>query len=255
VPALRSNAPAPPEYEPRPHSNGQTQHLDAHKQQNSAADRRDWYESHGEARDGGLRRGRDRMLGDSRPCSARRKRRLRDGVAIRLDDSQRGLQQRLRRVLGHTELWQRHHHRSSRRHLRGGQRSIRAGTGNPAFAGQTVRFRIAEVDNQSFLQASVDNVTITSFSAAVVGGPRLGYCAAAGDTDPFTGVALTAGSFINLAESQPTLDSNYAGATPAIYVQGLGITCDRPPAGYADQGKAASAFDVQSGWYEYWAGP
>jgi hypothetical protein len=125
-----------------------------------------------------------------------------------------------------------------------------------AFAGQTVRLRIAEVDNQSFFQASVDNVTITSIGGAVVGGgPRLGYCAAAGNTDPFTGAAVTPDSFINLAEGQPALDSDYTGATPAIYVQGLGITCDPPPAGYTNQGKASSLPDVQAGWYEYWASP
>ena len=98
-----------------------------------------------------------------------------------------------------------------------------------AFAGQTVRLRLAEVDNQSNFQASVDDISITSIGETVVTGPRLGYCAAAGDTDPSTGAALVAGSFINLAEGQPALDSNYTGATPAIYVQGIGITCDLPP--------------------------
>ena len=54
------------------------------------------------------------------------------------------------------------------------------------------------------------------------GPPRRGYC--------------LNGSFLDLLKDQPTSDAAYAGATPALYVDGKGITCDAPPAGFAYAG-------------------
>jgi hypothetical protein len=54
--------------------------------------------------------------------------------------------------------------------------------------------------------------------AAVSSGSRLGYC--------------LAGTFVDLIADQPETDPTYAGAVPAYYVDGMGITCDRPPASF-----------------------
>ena len=126
-----------------------------------------------------------------------------------------------------------------------------------AFAGQTVRVRIAEADNQGFFQASADDISISSSGGGGNGnvGSRVGYCAAAGNTNPFTGVAIAPGTFLNLLQDQPATDSNYTGATPALFVQGIGITCDAPPAGDTKQGKAPPALGVPTGFYDYWAKP
>jgi hypothetical protein len=114
-----------------------------------------------------------------------------------------------------------------------------------AFAGQTVRLRLAEADNQGQFQASADGIAITSVAPApvpVARVSRVGYCTAAG-------------AFIDLEQGQPAADSHYTGAVPAIFVQGKGITCDPPPAGYTKQGKASPALDVPAGVYDYWAKP
>jgi hypothetical protein len=71
------------------------------------------------------------------------------------------------------------------------------------------------------------------------GTERAGYCAAAGDTWA-NGTAIPAGTFLNLASGQPSADSHYAGATPAIYLQGEGISCDAPPPGWKQNGFAGS---------------
>ena len=49
-------------------------------------------------------------------------------------------------------------------------------------------------------------------------GSRLGYC--------------IGGKFFDLIASQPDSDPTYVGAVPAFYVDGIGITCDRPPVGF-----------------------
>jgi hypothetical protein len=86
-------------------------------------------------------------------------------------------------------------------------------------------------------------------------GPHAGYCAVAGNKNPFTGALLPAGKFLELELGQPAVDPSYTGATPAIFVQGTGITCDPPPAGYTKQGKAGASLNVPDGIYDYWAKP
>lgn len=61
------------------------------------------------------------------------------------------------------------------------------------------------------------------------GPDRYGYCSVEGNTAP-DGAPLAPGTFLNLLLGQPESDSNYTGATPAFWVEGVGITCD---AGFA----------------------
>jgi hypothetical protein len=81
---------------------------------------------------------------------------------------------------------------------------------------------------------------------------RGGYCTVAGNTNPFTGAPLAPGTFVDLVQAQVLEDPSYAGVVPAIYVDGVGLTCDRPPAGYTQQGLAGEAQQVGSGLYTYY---
>ena len=80
--------------------------------------------------------------------------------------------------------------------------------------------------------------------------PRAAYCAADGNTGA-DGAKLTAGSFLNLRVGQPAKDPSYAGATLARFVEGKGLTCDTPPAGYVQKGLAGDAQHVPDGLYAY----
>ena len=82
-----------------------------------------------------------------------------------------------------------------------------------------------------------------------------GYCSVAGNTNPFSGAAIPPGTFLYLFYNQPETDSHYSGATPALYIEGKGITCDPPPAGYTQQGYAGNAQHVPDGLYPYYAPP
>ena len=59
---------------------------------------------------------------------------------------------------------------------------------------------------------------------------REAYCSVAGNTTPFTGDPIPAGTFLNLLAGQPNTDKHYAGDVPAWYVQGVGLTCSLTPA-------------------------
>lgn len=63
-------------------------------------------------------------------------------------------------------------------------------------------------------------------SAYVPQPPRTGYCAAAGNFNPFTGAPIKAGTFLDLWFGQPNTDPSYKGATPANFKIGVGLTCD-----------------------------
>lgn len=84
---------------------------------------------------------------------------------------------------------------------------------------------------------------------------RGGYCTVAGNTDPYSGAALAAGTFVNLAQEQVAGDPSYTGVVPAIYVEGKGLTCDAPPAGYTQHGLAGDDQKVGSGLYPYYTAP
>lgn len=61
------------------------------------------------------------------------------------------------------------------------------------------------------------------------GGPdRYGYCSVAGNTSA-DGTPLQPGTFLNLELGQPDRDAHYTGATPAFWVEGVGITCNLGP--------------------------
>lgn len=104
-----------------------------------------------------------------------------------------------------------------------------------AFAGQTVQVAFVQVIPGNFTgpaAMSIDNVQLL---ADPVAGARVGYCSAPGDTWQ-DGTPMRSGTFLDLLAGQPSTDPHYAGATVAIMVEGLGITCDAPPAGYTKRG-------------------
>lgn len=84
---------------------------------------------------------------------------------------------------------------------------------------------------------------------------RGGYCTVVGNKDPYSGAALAPGTFVNLVQAQVTSDPSYAGVVPAIYVEGKGLTCDAPPAGYTQHGLAGDDQKVGSGLYPYYTAP
>jgi hypothetical protein len=70
--------------------------------------------------------------------------------------------------------------------------------------------------------------TYMASNASSGGGSRIAYCAAVGDTSP-DGGTIEAGTFLDLRAGQPDNDPRYSGATPALFVEGEGLTCDAPP--------------------------
>ena len=66
---------------------------------------------------------------------------------------------------------------------------------------------------------------------------RAGYCSAPGDTT-MNGDPIIPGTFLNLRLGQPRGDLHYTGATPAFYVQGVGLTCDPPSSAFTSAGEA-----------------
>jgi hypothetical protein len=74
-------------------------------------------------------------------------------------------------------------------------------------------------------------------SASTAGLPsHSGYCAVLGNSNPNTGQPYAPGTFLELVFGQNLTDPHYLGAVAAIYVQGIGITCDPPPVGFAFDG-------------------
>jgi hypothetical protein len=61
------------------------------------------------------------------------------------------------------------------------------------------------------------------------GPDRYGFCSVAGNTYP-DGTPIPVGTFLNLLQDQPATDDHYTGATPAFWMEGVGITCDVSPA-------------------------
>ena len=86
------------------------------------------------------------------------------------------------------------------------------------------------------------------------------YCAAAGNTWPATGsiadgTPIPQGTFLDLVAGQPSWDSHYTGATPAVWVVGVGLSCNNPPAGYVQQGTTDSSMPVPVGLYTVYGPP
>jgi hypothetical protein len=82
--------------------------------------------------------------------------------------------------------------------------------------------------------------------------PHRAYCSVEGNTHPFTGQPIAPGTFLDLKANQPLKDPNYKGAVPAIYVEGKGLTCDAPPAGYVLDGLAGEDKHVSADFYPYY---
>jgi hypothetical protein len=80
---------------------------------------------------------------------------------------------------------------------------------------------------------------------------RMAYCSAEGDTWQ-DGSPIPAGTFLDLMGGQPLVDPHYIGATPAIYVEGEGLTCDPAPKGFERHGTAALA-SLPGDTYDYYA--
>ncbi len=121
----------------------------------------------------------------------------------------------------------------------------------PVLAGDTFGFDMTgshfDADTRLLGTLTVTDVT--------PGPDRTGYCSAAGNSDPVTGAAIPAGTFLDLLSGQPSADAHYLGATPAIFVEGRGITCDPPPSGFARSGFAGAAQHVAAGVYPYYRAP
>jgi hypothetical protein len=77
---------------------------------------------------------------------------------------------------------------------------------------------------------------------------RAGYCSVAGNTNA-DGSALAPGTYLDLVVGEPSRNGRLAGAVPANFVQGSGLTCSGPPAGYVRRGLASDAEHVLSGMY------
>jgi hypothetical protein len=78
----------------------------------------------------------------------------------------------------------------------------------------------------------------SALAAADPGLPRAGYC--------------MDGKFLNLVLGQPSADPMYEDAVLAWYVEGRGITCAAPPAGYVAFETAPDEFGVPGRLYAYW---
>jgi hypothetical protein len=86
--------------------------------------------------------------------------------------------------------------------------------------------------------------------------PRGGYCA----TTPVMRADGTSGIFVDLELGQADTDPTYAGATPAFYYEGVGLTCDPPPPGYVKtstkvNGSGHSIPGDPGAIYDYWVKP
>jgi uncharacterized surface protein with fasciclin (FAS1) repeats len=98
---------------------------------------------------------------------------------------------------------------------------------------------------------AIDTVLMPPDPAAL-GSSRVGYCAVAGNTYP-SGTPVKPGQFLNLQAGQPDADYHYAGAVPAAYAEGIGLTCVTPSTGYKQEGMAPANLHVPANTYPYWA--
>jgi hypothetical protein len=80
---------------------------------------------------------------------------------------------------------------------------------------------------------------------------RAAYCTVPGNTGP-DGASLPAGTFLDLLVGEPERNPRLAGAYPANFIEGTGLTCSAPPPGSVHKGLAGAAQNVQSGIYPYY---
>ncbi len=101
-------------------------------------------------------------------------------------------------------------------------------------------------------------IAVTGEGADAPDPVRAIYCAAAGTT--VNGIPVSPGTALNLRLGQPKTDPSYKGATPALYVEGIGATCDPPPAGWTFDGStfvdgAGQAHGLENAIYPFFAKP
>jgi hypothetical protein len=104
-----------------------------------------------------------------------------------------------------------------------------------AYTGQTIELAFVETVPESFTgpaQFGIDEISLRVEAAPRVN--RSGYCSVAGNTTP-AGAAIPPGTFLDLPADESS-DSNYKGASPAYFYQGVGISCDVLP-GYTKTGE------------------
>ena len=80
---------------------------------------------------------------------------------------------------------------------------------------------------------------------------RAGYCSVPGNLS-VDGAPLQPGTFLNLIVGEPESNGPYEGAAPANFVQGVGLTCSPPPAGYVRDGFAGAENQVAAGIYPFY---
>lgn len=111
------------------------------------------------------------------------------------------------------------------------------------------------VINPSWADLSNDMGFITYVQPSTTGSagsPRGAYCSVAGNTSD-AGLTLFPGTFLNLDDGQANSDPHYAGAKPANFIEGTGLTCAAPPAGYSQHGYATADMNVDAGIYPYYS--
>jgi hypothetical protein len=103
-----------------------------------------------------------------------------------------------------------------------------------------------------WLQSASSDLTFTTWmtTGPLASPTHESFCAVAGDLWP-DGSAIAPGTFLNLEIDQPSWDAHYAGAVPANYVEGKGLTCDPPPSGATLDGTYDGP-GASSGLYPYY---
>jgi hypothetical protein len=100
----------------------------------------------------------------------------------------------------------------------------------------------------------VFGVAVSQSDVSVSGAPefaRAGYCSVAGNLSA-DGTPLQQGTFLDLFVGDPGSNGRYAGAVPANFVEGLGLTCSAPPPGYIHDGFAGDEHHVTPGIHPYY---
>jgi hypothetical protein len=77
---------------------------------------------------------------------------------------------------------------------------------------------------------------------------RAAYCSAPGNTNE-DGSEIAPGTFLDLIVGESDRNPRLAGATPANFIDGVGLTCSNPPEGFVRRGLATSAQNVTSDIY------
>ena len=108
-----------------------------------------------------------------------------------------------------------------------------------AYTGQTVQLTFVQVIPENFTGPASFGIDDISLLVDPAPSNRAGYC--------------LRGTFLDLLAGQPDFDPAYAGATPARFVKGLGITCDPAPAGYVLKGRTDDGVTVGAGMYDLYA--